>query len=459
VSLLLRADRRPPGRPGAAPATGHRARLPVTWPLVVLFVAFPVWWVLGVSAFTWSIVPIFMLTALIWRERTRAPVAFFLWMAFVSWVLLSGLQLDSGTKIITFCYRLTLYAGAGVLFLYVYNLPRSGRLDVKVLRILTIFWMFVVIGGYAGIVVGAHTFTPPFGYLLPPGLRDQPFVRELVQPVFAEVETFLGYPIPRPAAPFAYTNNWGGNIAILTPVAFAAMAAAGPGPRRKVIVGFLIASLVPMIVSLNRGMFLSLGLGLIYVAVRLAIRGRLGTLASLLGMIALLAIVVVLTPLSHLVDANISSTHGRSNATRASVAQQSIAGANQSPVFGNGEPRAVTGQGGTPPIGSQGQLWMTLYSNGYPATAFFIVFFLAVLWQTRRVHGTAGLWLHTVPLIALAQITVYGWLPVELQVVMVATALAYRRCWHPASADALGRREAPSLILGPADHGPPAVSQ
>ena len=131
------------------------------------------------------------------------------------------------------------------------------------------------------------------------------------------------------------------------------------------------------------------------------------------------------------------AAHGHSNTTRASVAQQSIAGANQSPLFGYGEPQAVTGQGGTPPIGSQGQLWMVLYSDGYIATALFIGFFLAVLWQTRRAVGTAGLWLHAVPLIALAQITVYGWLPVELQVVMVVSALAYRRCWRPAAAKPL----------------------
>jgi len=34
---------------------------------------------------------------------------------------------------------------------------------------------------------------------------------------------------------------------------------------------------------------------------------------------------------------------------------------------------------------------MVLYSNGYIATALFLAFFLAVLWQTRRASGTAGL--------------------------------------------------------------------
>lgn len=421
------------GRPGYEVRRTGGPRLRVTWPLVVSFVAFPVWWLLGISAFIWPIFAVPMAMALMWRRWARAPVVIFLWFAFTSWVLLSGLQLTSATKITTFCYRLALYAGAGILFLYVYNLPRFRGLDTKVLRILTIFWMIVVAGGYAGILLRAHTFVPPIDHLLPKGLRSQPFVQELVQPVFAEMQPFLGHPIPRPAAPFAYTNNWGGNIAVLTPVAIAAAAAAGRGLRRRLIIAVLAASLVPMVFSLNRGMFLSLAVAIVYVTLRLAVRGRLGSLVSVIALTALLAIVVAMTPLGHLVTGSFSSTHGHSNATRVSLYQQATAGANASPVFGHGEPQPVTGSvlAGTPAIGTQGQLWMVLYSNGYPAALFFIAFFAGVLWQTRRARGTAGLWLHTVSLVALVQIPVYGWLPDELQVVMVVAALAYRRCWRP----------------------------
>jgi O-antigen/teichoic acid export membrane protein len=409
-----------------------------------LFAAFPVWWVLGLSAFTWIVVAIPMLASLIWRRRARVPVAFILWLAFTSWVLLSGFQLDGGTKIVTFSYRLALYAAAGVLFVYTYNLPRSSRLDIKILRILTVFWMIVVAGGYVGLLVGAHTFTPPFEKLLPGGLRSQPFVQELVQPVFAEVQNFLGFPIPRPAAPFTYSNYWGGNMAVLTPVAIAAALAAGRGARRKLIVAVLVASIVPMVFSLNRGMFLSLGIGVAYMSVRMALRGRLAALGALFGVAALVALVLVATPLGHLVAASFTSTHGHSNTTRLSASQQAIEGARQSPIFGHGEPQAAPGQTYQPPIGTQGQLWMVLYSNGIPATIFFVGFFAAVLWQTRRARGMAGLWLHTVPLVALPQIAVYGWLPVELQVVIVACALAYRYCWRPVARP------------GPRDRPPPA---
>ncbi len=403
----------------------------MTWPLVTLFTAFPLWWAFGLSAVIWPVLAVPMVVALIWRRRTRAPLPMFVWFVFCSWVLMSGFQLGSGTKLVTFCYRLLLYAGAGVVFLYVYNMPRSRRLDVRVLHILTTFWMIVVAFGYVGIFGGAHTFPSAIEFLIPHSLRNQPFVKELVQPVFANVVNFLGFPDPRPSAPFPYTNNWGGNVAVLSLVALAALAATRPGPRRKLIVVFLVASVVPMVVSLNRGMFLSIGVGLLYVAIRLAGRGRINTLISLVTVLVVAGLLVALTPLSHIVTANLFSAHGHSNTTRVSVVQQAIDGANQSPLFGHGEPQAVTGQGGTPPIGSQGQLWMVLYSNGYVATALFLAFFLAVLWQTRKVRGTAALWLHAVPLVALVQITVYGWLPVELQVVMVIAALAYRRGLSP----------------------------
>jgi hypothetical protein len=407
-------------------------RLEITWPLTLLFVAFPLWWLLGVVAFTWPIVIVPMVIALVWAPgRTRAPVPFVLWLAFLSWMLLSGLQLNTGTSMLTFFYRFTLYAAGAVVFLWAYNMPRSGRLDAKVLRILTIFWMIVVAGGYLGILLHSVKFVPPLDYVLPHGLRNKPFVQELVDPVFAQVQTFLGYPVPRPAAPFTYTNDWGGNIAVLTLVAVAAIASATNRRWRRLVIAVLFLSVVPMVISLNRGMFLSLLVGIVYVMVRLAARGRLRGLVTVLVIAAAMVLIVKLTPLGHLVSASFSSTHGNSNQTRLSLYQEARSGVAASPFFGYGAPKLLPGQAQGAAIGTQGQLWMVLYSHGYPALIFFIGFFIAVLWQTRRARGTVGLCLHAIPIVALVQVAVYGWLPVELQVMMVAAALAYRLCARP----------------------------
>jgi polysaccharide biosynthesis protein PslJ len=432
--------------------------LPVTWPLVLLFAAFPAWWLLGVGAFTWSVLAVPLLVSLVWGRRTRAPVAIVLWLAFLSWVLMSGLQLSRGTTILTFLYRFSLYAAGAVLFLYVYNMPRSRALDSKVLRILTVFWMIVVAGGYAGLLLRNYTFVSPAQHLLPGGLRNKEFIKELMQPVFAEVQGFLGFPVPRPTAPFVYTNNWGGNIAVLTPVAFASIVAASRGAWRRLVLFVLVASFVPLALSLNRGMFLSLGIGILYVAIRLAMRGHLSTLASIVCLTSLMVLVVAFSPLGHLVAASFSSTHGNSNSTRITLYQEASAGASASPLFGYGAPKSVTSPLGGPAIGTQGQFWMVLYSNGIPALLFFVGFFLMVIWQTRRVRGTAGLWLHAIPVVGLAQIAVYGWLPVELQVIMVAAALAYRLCSQPqdqaarASGRELANTRSDKAVLASAGH-------
>lgn len=421
----------------------RRRILSETWPISACFAGYMFWWVLGLSAFIWTLVIVPVLVSILSRGRVRIPRAMVLWFCFLACVLLSGFEVKTGTHFLLFAWRWSLYASAAVLFLFVYNLPRSQRLDRRVLHGLTGLWMGVVFGGYLGLLLHGHTFTTPIQHVLPAHLRANSFVQTLVQPVFAETQAFLGFPVPRPAAPFAYTNLWGGTIAALTPIAFAEIALARRGPWKTVVTVVLFASVIPMVISLNRGMFLSLLVGAVYVAVRLAARGQRRSLLTVLSLVAVAFVVVVATPLGHLVAASFSSTHGNSNATRLSVSSQAIAGANQSPWIGHGVPQASTTgpTASTPAIGTQGQLWTVLFTNGYPATVFFVGFVLWVMWETRRARGMAGLWLHTVPLIALSQILVYGWLPTEVQVVLVASALAYRSCLAPSAADVSQRRE------------------
>lgn len=423
-----------------------RRLLGETWPISVCFAGYMLWWALGVSAFVWSIILVPVVISILSRGRIRIPRAMLLWFLFLGCVALSGVELTSGTRILTFIWRWSLYASAGALFVFVYNLPGSPGLDRRVLHGLTGLWMGLVLGGYLGIVLHGHTFTTPIEHLLPSHLRNNSFVQELVQPVFAQTQSFLGFPVPRPAAPFAYTNLWGGTIAVLMPIVFAEVSLARRGSTwRTLLIGLLAASVIPMVVSLDRGMFISLVIAVVYVSIRLAARGQRRSLTTLFGLALVGVVIVVATPLGHLVTSSFSSSHGNSNTTRLSVSRQAIDGANESPWLGWGSPQQATpgpgaGSGpastssstaGSTPIGTQGQLWTVLYTNGYPATVFFLGFFLWALWQTRRARDTAGVWLHAVPLIALAQIFVYGWLPTEIQVVLVACALAYRRSAVP----------------------------
>ena len=80
--------------------------------------------------------------------------------------------------------------------------------------------------------------------------------------------------MPRPAAPLPATNGWGSTLALLTPFFILSWLLA-PSRRRR-ITGWVLAAVgvVPLAISTNRGVWLSIGLGLVYFAFRQARAGR-----------------------------------------------------------------------------------------------------------------------------------------------------------------------------------------
>src|SRR5690606_26540917 len=118
--------------------------------------------------------------------------------------------------------------------------------------------------------------------ILPRGLVQEQFIADLIRPTVAQVHSFLGYEVARPAAPFAFTNGWGSNVALWTPF-FILWASQGGRRRRVFAAAALMVALIPIVQSLNRGLWLSLGAGMAYVAVRYAIRGRARPLFMLIA--------------------------------------------------------------------------------------------------------------------------------------------------------------------------------
>ena len=102
-------------------------RLPASWPLMVGFVGFPVWWVLGLGSFIWIGLASAMLFDLLVRGDVRVPRGFGIWLLFIAWMLASFLSLDSVVTGIVFAYRAALYLAATVFFIYIYATP-SRRL-------------------------------------------------------------------------------------------------------------------------------------------------------------------------------------------------------------------------------------------------------------------------------------------------------------------------------------------
>jgi polysaccharide biosynthesis protein PslJ len=406
------------------PLLDRRLSMGPSWPLWLLFLAFPLWWALGFAAIVWPLMAVPIAAAVFMRGWTSVPRGFGLWILFLVWMVASGTQLEDTEQWIAFTYRVAIYLSATLLFLYVFNAPREQLPARQVTGILTGFWSFAVVGGFLALAFPDGAFTSAAEVLLPPGLSGNAFIYELIHPEFAQVHEFLGYPIPRPKAPFVYTNEWGANIALLTPFVLATWRTVRRSSLRLLVGTMLVASVVPIVVSVNRGLWLSLGLGLIYAAIRLAIRGRIRGLYALAGFIVLSGLLIIATPLARVIGDRLATPH--SNATRGSLYVEAAEGVLDSPLLGYGSPRESERNPTAPPVGTHGQFWLVLFSHGIPGAALFLAWLGYAFWQSQRRRSTFHLWMSVVLLIALIQLPYYGMLPVPIHLVMLATALSWR---------------------------------
>jgi hypothetical protein len=410
----------------AAPArpASRRAGLPAGWPVLALFGAFPLWWALGLAAVIWVMVAVPMLLWLLTRPRVRVPKGFGLWAAFLFWVLLSGTQLDEARRWYAFSYRAVLYASMTVLFLYVYNLPPAALPIRRVVGVLTLFWAAVICFGFVALAVPRASLTTPASLLVPGALANNPFVEDLVSAKLAQVQTFIGYDLPRPAAPFTYTNEWGGVVGLVTPMALAGLGQLRSYLARNLVRLLLVASLVPIVVSSNRGLWVGLGVGLVYAAVRVALRGNANALVAIVGFLALVGVLVSFTPLERYYSDRMANQH--SNERRESLGQQAISGAFASPLLGYGGPRESQETPNAPEIGTHGQVYLVAFSHGLVGLGFFLGWWLWALWVSARNATGPPLWMHVALLIGALEFLYYDMMPTQLHLMMLLAALGWR---------------------------------
>lgn len=431
----------------AAPAFRSRRRLlSPGWPLYALLYGFPVWWALGMQAFVWPIVSFLALAHLIRRRQVRVPRGFGIFLLFLAWMLISSLQLNSSKQLLSFSYRGSLYISAAILLLYLFNVGQELLPTKRIVYAVTFLWFVTVLGGFAGILAPHVQFRSLVELLLPAHIVANPFIKSLVHPGFADTSTLLGYALARPKAPFNYTNEWGSNLAILTPFAVYSLHFVKHRLWRWVIVLMLVLSSAPIVMSINRGLWISLSVGVLYVVFRLGLRGKLKPLGATLLLVTIALITIVFTPLGQVVIGRLEHPN---TSGRAYLYQQATDSALQSPILGHGAPlpSGQTGIAQGASIGTHGQLWTILVSQGFPGLVLFVGFFVAMFLMTWRVSMWV-LWPHAAILIALSQLAVYNMLPVQIHLVGIAVLL----CWRDVTAaltsggPARGRRISHSLL-------------
>lgn len=418
-----------PGAPtGTGPGTVYRveveAPLPL-WPLTLMISAYPVWFLLGLSGFMWVVLAAPMAASLIRRRNLVAPKGIGFWIVFLIAVAGSSFSIDTVGRMSGFVLRFGYYVAATVFLLYLLN----GGLGVSVPRIVrsfTVLWMFSISGGYLALVLGDFSFRSPMYYLMPAALLSNELIHTLVTPGFADLQDIIGFPIPRPKAPFSYTNSWGSMTALTTPFAFMALSDARVGLPPRLVRWVLIASLVPIVISLNRGLWLSLGVGIAYAAVRFGVGGQTKLFARLMLVSVLVAVALALSPLGDVVESRVDNGH--SNEDRIGLAVAAIDGAAERPVFGWGAPRPNLRN--LPSVGTHGQIWLVTFSHGFLGLFGFVGAIVSYFVRTRRQTKAVGLWAHSVILVAMVQMPVYLLIPHSLFAIMAAVAVAVR-CQQP----------------------------
>jgi hypothetical protein len=426
------------------------------WPLAAVLAFYPLWWALGLGVLIFPIMAVPMVVLLA-RNRangrpTRMPPGFAWWALFLLVVVVSIAALGAdphGTvaehasdRLLAVGYRLAMYLSLTVLLVYAGNLTEVELPRRRLVRLLG--WLFVVTvgGGLLGMFAGRFAFTSPVELLLPNSIRYKGFVQSLVHPYAAQIMDLVGGAAPRPAAPWGYTNTWGNNFCLLV-VWLVVAVWADPLRRARwrtkaLALGCLAVSVLPVVYSLNRGLWIGLGVAIGYVALRYVLAGRVWILGALAVAAVGLVVALVASPLGEVVGARLDN--GKSNGVRSFLIERALDGVVDSPVIGYGSTRNTVGgrnsitvgesskceRCGNFTVGGNGQLWQVLYAHGLAGTVTYLGFFGYGLWRFRRDRTPIGIAASAAIVTSFSAMLWYNSLVTPLAFMFLAYALLWR---------------------------------
>ena len=386
------------------------------WPLTVLLGGFPLFWALGLSNFAVTLMAIPMAFELMRRRPIKLPRGFALWALFLVWSASSALLLgvdppgtipgSAQSRLFGFAFRELGFVSVTVVLLYVGNLREVEFPQLKLVRLLGWFFLWVVGGGLLGLLAPEFEFTSVAELVLPSSITNNLYARTLLHPAAAQIQDVIAVGTPRPAAPFGYTNTWGFHMTVLGVWFFAGWFVGRRSGERLLAGGVLAVGAVVLIYSLNRGAWIGVGIAVALAVLRLARYQRLLPLVTTLLVTAVATLVFVASPLLGLVQARLDD--GVSNDIRSFTTERALELSRQSPVIGYGSTRAAVGssssiaigksadcpQCGNISIGINGYFFMLLMSTGWVGAALFYGFGVVQVWRARgdpRPHVTAAI--------------------------------------------------------------------
>ncbi len=400
------------------------------------------------SEFICFIMAVPMALHLVRKRQVEVPRGFGVWLLFLLWVVLGFFVLQvsavgavadsSSTRYITWAYRLTWYLTITIVLLYIINTRREFSLT-RVARIMSMLFLTVVAGGILGVFAPHFEFPSLLEIILPQSISKIQFISKMIHPSAAQLQEVLGYEAPRPSAPYAFTNTWGLNFVCTLPFFILGWCLRGSGWRRFFAPVVLVLAAIPAIYSINRGMWLALIVMALFLAIRAAFIGRPAMLLTVIAGGAALVMIVALTSLGAVVKTRLTSDgseEGRANLGTLAVTSVT----ETSPFIGLGSTRNVQGNFNTiaggaradcprcspPALGTQGQLWLVVFSQGIIGLLFYLFFFGGVFFKHLSIRSAEASTALTVLVASVVTMPVYNSLGTGLMVTMVAVAVLVR---------------------------------
>ena len=394
------------------------------WPVLALIWGYPLLWALGATVIAGALLTVVMLAYLAHSRTVRVVPGAAMLAAFVAWVIPCAIMIDSNVRMLGYIYRFSILVVVAVTFLYAVN-ATVHLTRRRIVSALTFLWFVTIAGGLLGLMFPEVRLSTPVGLLLPDTLTGNSYVHDLFFPPFAEIQHPYGSPTTfvRPSAPFPYANSWGVMLVLLTPVAAARFLMTRSIGLRVLIVVALGVMLIPAAASSNRGMFAALALAAAYVVVRLAVRDRAAPMITIAVLGSIGAAVLVANGLIAQVPQR--QQYGQSIGVRLDLYRETFERTLQSPLLGYGAPRPSAVQEIS--VGTQGYMWMLMFSYGFVGLALFLMFLWGSTLRTWRSPGDVDLVLHSVLVVASVVVIFYGLDIMQLVAIMLVAAVLLRR--------------------------------